>query len=389
MQIHAGKRHYKLSGRGSLCVTQLWEGFLQPCPTVRHLMRPVRGLVLPFVLLSVLACSAQSAATAPELGAPTGRSVRVSTEPELQRAVASLTDGTTIVLAPGTYRLSKTLTIRHVRDVAIRGEQPDRDAVVLIGRGMTNAQYGAVPYGVWAGDGVDGLLLANLTVRDFYFHPVILNGGVNRPHLYNVHLIDAGQQFLKSNPDATGKGNDAGIVEYSVFEFTTTGRDDYPKAIDIHGATGWIIRHNLFRNIRAPEGILGSPAVLAWRGSRNTTVEDNTFINCQREIVLGAEAVTPNSHEAGLVQRNVIVRNHAVRGDSAISVWDSPHTRVVGNTIVLAGTYGTAIEARFPDTLDVTITGNSTDGNIITRDGASATVSGNTRWLPAPTSVAR
>lgn len=336
-------------------------------------------------LLGVLCgpLSAQTTATAPLLPVPVGRTVRVTSESELQRAVAEIQDGTTILIAPGTYRLSKTLTVRNLRGVAIRGEQPDRDAVVLVGRGMSNPQYGPVPYGIWAGDGVDGLLLANLTIRDFYLHPVILNGGVHRPHLYNVHLIDAGQQFLKSNPDATGKGNDAGLVEYSVFEFTTAGRDDYPKAIDIHGATGWIIRHNLFRNIRAPEGVLGSPAVLAWRGSRNTTVEDNIFINCQREIVLGAEAVTPNSHEGGLVQRNVILRDRAMRGDAAISVWDSPHTRVVGNTVMLAGTYKTAIEARFPDTTDVTITGNMTDADIATRDGASATVSGNTRWSPA------
>lgn len=332
------------------------------------------------LLLSLIFPRDSAGQTAPDLPPSQGQIIRVASETALQRAISSVTSNSTILLAPGTYQLTKTLTLRGVHDVAIRGERPDRDAVVIVGPGMKNSAYGAVPYGIWAGDGVERLLVANLTIRDFYFHPIILNAGVRSPHIYNVHLIDAGQQFLKSNPDPRGNGNDFGLVEYSVFEFTTTGRDDYPKAIDIHGASNWTIRFNLFRNIRAPQGLLGSPAVLAWRGSRNTTVEDNTFVGCQREIVLGAEAVTPNSHEGGVVQRNVIIRDRGARGDTAISVWDSPHTRVEGNTIILAGTYPTSIEARFPDTTDVLISGNRTDGRIVNRDGSTATVRDNTSW---------
>jgi hypothetical protein len=317
-------------------------------------------------------------ADAPPLPAPSGTVVRVETERALQAAVASLAPGTTVLIAPGTYRLTRTLYVRGVRDVAIRGETNDRDAVVLVGQGMTNADYGDVPFGIWAGDDVDTLLIANLTIREFYFHPIIFNAGVRRPRVYNVHLVDAGQQFLKSNPAADGTGNAFGIVEYSVFEFTSTGRDDYPKAIDLHGATGWIIRHNLFRNIRAPEGQLSGPAVLVWRGSRDTIVDGNTFINCQREIVFGAEAVTPNSHEGGVVRNNFIYRTSALRGDAAVSVWDSPGTRVLHNTIVLSGTYPNAIEFRFPDTTGVVIANNLTDAAIVERDGAaSAAVSGN------------
>ncbi len=320
----------------------------------------------------------------PALPRPTGVIVRVSTEPELQDAVARLTSNTTVLISPGTYRLSRSLYVRGVNAVTLRGDSSDRDAVVLIGPGMRNADYGRVPFGIWAGDGVTDILIANLAVRDFYFHPIILNAGVTRAHIYNVHLIDAGQQFLKSNPDAAGKGNDFGIVEYSVFEFTETGRDDYPKAIDVHGGNGWIIRHNLFRNIRAPQGTLNGPAILIWRGSRNTTVDSNYFINCQREIVIGAEAVTPNSHTGGAVRNNVIYRDGSIVGDSAISVWDSPGTQVTGNTIVLSGTYATAIEFRFPDSRGVMVANNLVDGAIVGREGASATVVGNLDLRVAP-----
>ncbi len=44
-----------------------------------------------------------------------------------------------------------------------------------------------------------------------------------------------------------------------MIEFTTTGRSDYPKGIDIQTARNWIVRHNLFRNIVAAGGALSGP----------------------------------------------------------------------------------------------------------------------------------
>ena len=182
--------------------------------------------------------------------------------------MSSIASQVTIVLAPGTYRLTRSLSFTGpLRDVGIRGATGNSDDVVLVGPGMTESAYGSTPYGIWTGNGVDGVTIANLTIRDFYFHPIIFNGGTDRPYVYNVHLIDAGQQFLKSNPTAAGIGARDGVVEYSIFEFTTTARDDYPKAIDVHGGTNWTIRHNLFRNLQAPQGQLIGPAVLVWRGS--------------------------------------------------------------------------------------------------------------------------
>jgi len=333
-------------------------------------------------LLAVVAMTAAPASggpvdPAPPLPPPSGRVVQVKTESELRAAVAAVTSNTTIVVAPGTYRLTRSLYFRGVRNVTLRGASNDRDATVLVGAGMRNERHGDVPYGVWAGDGVEDLMVANLTLRDFYFHPIILNAGVTRARIYNVHLIDAGQQFLKSNPGADGRGNDQGRVEHSVFEFTTTGRDDYPKAIDIHGARGWVIRDNLFRNIRAPRPLLNGPAVLAWRGSRDTIVEGNTFINCQREIVIGAENVEPASHEGGVVRNNFIYRDATVRGDAAISVWGSPRTVVAHNTILLSGTYASAIEVRWEKAASAAVINNLSDAAVILRNGAQAAIVGN------------
>jgi len=315
---------------------------------------------------------------APSLPAPVGAVVSVRTEAELQSAIQAIASDTTILISPGTYRLTRSLYInRAVRNITIRGGSDNADDTALIGPGMTQANYGDVPYGIWTGGGVTGITIANLTIRDFYFHDVIFNAGTQAPHVYNVHLIDSGQQFIKSNPDAAGVGASNGIVEYSTFEFTTTARDDYPKGVDIHGADSWIIRNNLFRNLVAPSGQLMGPAVLAWRGSSRTLVEGNTFLNCARGIYFGGEDSPTTSHTAGIIRNNFIFRSSSQPGDVGIHVADSPDTQVLNNTVVLSGTYSMPIEYRFTGSTGVIITNNLTDGAIAARDGATGSVTNN------------
>jgi regulation of enolase protein 1 (concanavalin A-like superfamily) len=210
-----------------------------------------------------------------------------------------------------------------------------------------------------------------------YEHFIILNPGAESPRIYNVRLVDAGDQFLKANPDGAGGGVDNGRVEYSVFEHTTTAPDNYTNAIDVLTGSGWIVRNNLFRNIRAPQGQLAGPAVLFWRGSRDPLIEGNTFIDCHREAALGLEAVTPNDNTGGIVRNNFIYRRSSISGDASISIADSPSTQVLHNTILVNGTYPAPIEYRFANTAGVVIRNNLLDGAIAARDSATGTVSGN------------
>src|SRR4030095_10533215 len=132
------------------------------------------------------------------------------------------------------------------------------------------------------------------------------------------------------------------------------------------------------RNIRAPAGQLAGPSILAWRGARDTIVEGNTFIDCQREIAFGLEPTTPNDHYGGIIRNNFIVRTQSFNGDAAINVDDSPDTQVLHNTILISGTsYPNAIEYRFPDTTGVSIVNNLVDAAIQSRDGATATLRNN------------
>ncbi len=322
---------------------------------------------------------AASPDSAPALPAPTGTVVHVSTVSALQAAVSALTSNTTIVLAPGTYPLTSTLWVggsSALSHVTIRGATNNRDDVVLVGKGMGVASS-TVPFGIWAGGSVTDLTIANLTIRDVYQHPIMFNAGTESPRVYNVHLINAGQQFLKANPDGNGGGVDNGVVEYSVFEYTGTAPDSYTNGVDVHTGRNWIIRHNLFRRIRAPQGQLAGPAILMWNGSRDTVTEGNTFIDCQREISYGLIENTPNDHTGGIIRNNFIVRGAGMGGDVAIAVFDSPGTKVLHNTVLLNGQYPNAIEYRFPHTTGVSIVNNLSDRGAQARDGASATVQGN------------
>ena len=320
---------------------------------------------------------AKAPGSAPLLPAPTGTVINVSTEAQLQAAISQLASNTTIVIAPGTYHLSSSLYVnKAVSNVGIRGGSNDPNATVLIGPGMANANFGNTPYGIWTGGGVQSILIANLTLSGYYYDPIIFNAGTQSPHVYNVHMIDAGEQFIKSNPDGQGGGVNNGIVEYSTMEYTTTATSDYTNGVDVHTGVNWIIRHNLFRNIVAPAGQLAGPAVLMWNHSSGSITEGNTFINCARAIAYGmSQLTTGHDHTGGIIRNNFIYRASNQPGDVGISVADSPNTQVLNNTLLLSATYGSPIEYRFTGSTGVVITNNLLDGTVLARDGATGTVS--------------
>ena len=173
-------------------------------------------LVVGAVVVSPQTGYTRSASSAPTLDPPSGIVVRVSTEPQLQEAVRNLQSDTTILLAPGTYRLTSTISISGAfTNVALRGETGNRDDVVLVGPGMGRASYGDVPYGIWTGGAVQGIEISNLTIRDVYNSAIVFATGTQQPHVYNVHLIDAGAPFIEARADAS-PATDNGIVEYLV-----------------------------------------------------------------------------------------------------------------------------------------------------------------------------
>jgi len=123
----------------------------------------------------------------------------------------------------------------------------------------------------------------------------------------------------------------------------------YTNGVDVHTGAGWIIRHNLFRNIVAPNGLAG-PAVLIWNHSTATVTEGNQFVNCARGVSYGLQNVRGFDHAGGIIRNNYFFRAADQPGDAAILVADSPDTQVVNNTVFVSGTYATPIEYRFAET---------------------------------------
>jgi hypothetical protein len=229
--------------------------------------------------------------------------------------------------------------------------------------------------------------IANVTLRRPRFHHIQVRGerGIARTTIYNVHLVDAGQQFVKvSAGDGTqDKFADDGLVACSLIEYTTYahGTDVTPPAytngVDVIAGQGWVIRDNTFRRIRSQAGPAG-PAILAWRNAMDTKIQRNLIVDCWRGIALGLSAPNQRSrggpeveydHQNGLVENNVILALHEP-ADAAIENNFARHSRVVHNTVyyheTLKHTADWAIEYRFPPTT-VILQNNLTNFRILKR----------------------
>src|SRR5262245_16537081 len=342
------------------------------------------------VVVRTVVCA--SPCDAPQLPITGTRIVNVTNEAQLQTAMGNLQHGDTLLLADGTYNLTSTFYVNGRNNVTIRGTAGCTN-VVLAGKGMDNSNYGNVPFGIWSNS--TNTTVAHLTIRDTWDNEIILNSSAQSPHLYCVKLINAGSQFIKSNPTDVnaGIGVDNGIVEYCWLEYSGNPPGDhgsgigYFNGISAHAAKNWIVRRNLFKNLHNPDSAayLWNPAVLFWRHSINTLTEQNTFINVDRAVAYGLDNSTPYFDHSGGVMRNNFVylapglmsASRLAGSDGAIIAWNSPGTQIDLNTVLLNGNELYAIELRFSTTTNATARNNLSDKPIHLRDSATATISGN------------
>ena len=350
-------------------------------------------IVLAGVLLATISgANGASPGNAPQLPVTGTRIVMVATEPQLQSAMGDLQSGDTLLLSDGTYTLTASLYINGRNNVTIRGTVGSTN-VVLAGRGMDNANYGNVPFGIWSNG--TNTTIAHLTIRDTWDNEIIFNPGAQSPHIYCVRLLNAGSQFVKSNPtDAiAGMGVNNGIVEYCWFEYTGSPPNDhgagvgYFNGISAHAAQNWIVRGNLFKNLHNPDtaAYLWNPAVLFWRHSAGTVTEQNTFVNVDRAVAYGLDNTTPYFDHAGGVIRNNFVylapglmsASRKAGSDASIIAWNSPGTQIDHNSVLVNTNEFYAVEFRFSTTTNGTARNNLADAPIHLRDSATATLSGN------------
>lgn len=283
-----------------------------------------------------------------------------------------------ILLQNGTYTLDEALVIL-ADGVTVRSLSGNRSMVTIRGNGMEEDDDVSHIFNVEG----DNFTARDMTLRNVYYHAIQMQPNAQAPTMINLHILDTGQQMIKvayntGDPDVH---SDNGRVENCLFEYSAgIGPQYYIGGVDAHHAFDWVVRGNTFISIRSPEdpdagGRVAEHAVHFWNGSRNTLVEKNTIINCDRGIGFGLD---DQGHVGGIIRNNMIYHNAAHDlGDVGIGLESVTDAQVYNNTIFQEHAYLNAIEYRWRTTTSLLIANNLTNKAIDQRDGASAEVSNN------------
>jgi len=269
---------------------------------------------------------------APTYPAPRGVVVRVGKVEDLFLAVQDAKPGTTILIAEGIYRLPRYLEIR-TDGVTLRGATGRRERVVLDGSesahgdliGIANATDAAV---------------VDLTLRNVRWNAVrlSLDKGVRRATIYNCLFENVWEFGVKAIPSVERDGKEAPAqdcrVRHSLFwneRPKATDDGDLVGGIDARGASGWLIRENVFVGIRGSTG-KGRGAIALSEGARDSIIDGNVIIDCDAGIGLGT-GIAPRAteiHAARCMVRNNFVTRAPAWGILADSTLEAT---VIHNTI--------------------------------------------------------
>ncbi len=343
----------------------------------------------------------------PALPAPSGRIVEVDSEEELWNAVNEGVPNTTILIADGTYNLAAQGYYLWIDtpNITLRSASGDRDGVIL-----DDNYQGSEIISVAASH----VTIADLTVKRAGTHPIHVVSTDSADTLdtliYNVHIIDPGQQGIKINPNANRDHfPDQGEIACSEIELTDAGRpvvweingSCYTGGVDAHYAWGWTIRDNLIHGFWCDQG-LSEHAIHLWTGSRDTLIERNVLVDNARGVGLGLlesgtgrtypddpcpEASGYVDHYGGIVRNNFIsasrpeLFNSSSGFDCGICLAQACNARLVHNTVASTQAPFSSIEWRFPNSR-VEITDNLVSHNLRERDGASGVLAGNLESAP-------
>lgn len=269
---------------------------------------------------------------APPLPPPTGNVVYVSNVSELHNRIDNATAGTTIMINPGTYYTTKNLAPRA--GVTIRGATGNRDDVVLVGAGMLNS--GNKRHVFWLR--YSDITIADLTIRDAYYHGIQIaaENQTDRIWLRNLKILDCGERFIKgSTNNNPAYSPDDVVIEYCWLEQITPlsnhDDNDYIGGIDAMWCNRWIVRDNVFKNIRGATGG-GRGGIFLWQNCVDIVVERNLAIGCDRGISIGnpsGPAVGTYHCTNGVVRNNFVVQGAGV----AMELCKTNNLKVYNNTI--------------------------------------------------------
>ncbi len=363
------KKQFLWSLVGSLSLIVLWAGYIFYGTADEPVMALPGGVSL--------------AECAP-LPAPGGTIVSVDTVGELETAVNTAPSNTTILIADGVYNLNGVYLRIDTPNVTLRSASGNREAVVLDGNYDTTEIIQVV---------ASNVTVADVTLREAYYHPIHVMtsdaGDTLNTLIYNVHIIDPGEQAIKINPAVDGTYPDNGVVACSHIELTDAGRPNirnncYTGGIDAHQAEGWVIRDNLIEGFWCAEG-LSEHGIHLWRGCRDTVVERNVLRDNARGIGFGlaesgdgrtySDNPCPSAgggyvdHFGGIIRNNFVFASDGglfaseYGFDCGICLWQACGAQIFNNTVVSTQAPFSSIEWRFDNT-DIELRNNLVSHNL-------------------------
>ena len=287
-------------------------------------MNRVPAVLFQWIFWLALAMST-SVAAAPGTGQPLalsrGEVRRVKTVGELKAALEAANRAkvaTTLLLEDGIYLLDVPALEIKCPGLVIRSSKGDRDAVTV--RGPDEGTHAAVANVFLVS--ANGVVIADLTLGYCRHHGIQVRGEppfhVSGLRVHNCRIVNCNQQFIKgSSSESDPLGATDGCIEQCVLEFTSGwAYQSYTGGIDIHKGVNWVVRDNLFRNLRVPAGQPGiaEHAVHFWKRCstrpQNIVVERNCVLNCDRGIGFGLGSVE-GGHQGGVS----VIRNNMVFND--------------------------------------------------------------------------
>jgi hypothetical protein len=311
-----------------------------------------------------------------------GDVLRVRTLDELKSALAAANQAKvaqTILLQDGTYLLDGPALEIQCPGLVIRSASGKREAVMIRGPDEgPRASVGNV-FLVAAND----VTIADLSLGYCRLHGIQVRG--ERPfdvaglRVHNCRLINCNEQFIKgSSSDSDPEGATDGCIEQCLFEFTSGwAYQFYTGGIDIHKGVNWIVRDNLFRNIRVPAGQPGMAehAVHFWKRCstrpQNIVVERNWILNCDRGIGFGLSNAAGGLQGGASAVRNNMVYNDGAgpQTDTGIGLEHASDVGVENNTVIVQRYWG-PMEYRFAGSSNIVIRNNLVNRPIQRRDDA-------------------
>jgi hypothetical protein len=343
------------------------------------------ALSLGLALLQASVAWGQAASVikqAPPLPPPTGNVVYVSNVSSLEYQIFTATSGTTIMVQPGTYNITKTLGFANP-GVTLRGATGNRDDVVIKGWGMHNTSQKRNIFWITKND----ITIADLTIRDAYYHGVQIAAeyGTDRIWLRNLKILDCGERFIKgSTNNNPAYSPDDCVIEYCWLEQiqdfiirpeNSVDPENYIGGIDAMWCNRWIVRDNVFKNIRGLTGG-GRGGIFLWQNCQDIVVERNLAIGCDRGISIG----NPSGPSTGTYHcTNGVVRNNfVVRGAGVgVELCKTNNLKVYNNTIYSNdSSYGRTLQVDGSVTTGLKFWQNIMRGGILYTNGGTASTTG-------------